>query len=560
MAGVLIVIAAWLAFGQRWISPAWVAAPAAALAGLVFVHGGIAARRQAASRAGEFYSAGLARRENRWQGRGDGGAGFQEPGHIYAADLDLFGPGSLFELLNTTRTRAGAACLASWLLDPADVNRLGERQASVEQLAPLLDLRERIALLGQNVRAAMDAGQMQRWLQRPEVPLPPWAPAAATLLGTATIGSLIAFLAGWIHPAPFLVCLLIELGWAVSIWPKVRQVLESMEAPARDLGLMSELLRTIEKEAVHQAALASLREKVATAGAPASERIARLGRLAMRLDWARNQVFAPVAALLLWHVHIAAAVERWRLDSSRAASGWLEAVAEFEALCALAGYRFENPSHCVAELRPGPPMLEAEALAHPLLDGRVAVTNDIRLGDGARLLVVSGSNMSGKSTLLRAIGLNAVLAWAGAPVCARSFRCSPVHVGASIRVVDSLQDGRSRFYAEITRLKQLADLAASGRPLLFLIDELLSGTNSHDRRIGAEAVLRSLLARQTIGVVTTHDLALAAIADALGPGARNVHFEDELRGGELHFDYRLRDGVVRRSNALDLMRGLGLVE
>jgi DNA mismatch repair ATPase MutS len=186
------------------------------------------------------------------------------------------------------------------------------------------------------------------------------------------------------------------------------------------------------------------------------------------------------------------------------------------------------------------------------------VRNDVRLDPNCRLLIVSGSNMSGKSTLLRAVGLNAVLAWAGAPVCARSLRVSPLAVGAAMRVQDSVLEGRSRFYAEITRIRQVVDLASGHRPLLFLLDEMLSGTNSHDRRIGAEAILRTLVSRGALGLVTTHDLALAEIADALAPHARNVHFEDHIENGRIAFDYLMRPGVVKRSNALELMRSVGL--
>jgi DNA mismatch repair ATPase MutS len=187
-----------------------------------------------------------------------------------------------------------------------------------------------------------------------------------------------------------------------------------------------------------------------------------------------------------------------------------------------------------------------------------AVRNDVQLGGGQRLLIVSGSNMSGKSTLLRSVGLCTAMAWAGAPVCARRLALSPLMVGASIRVNDSLLDGRSRFYAEITRLREIVKLASADRTVLFLIDELLSGTNSHDRRIGAAAVVRTLINRGAVGIITTHDLALANIANDLPGRAANVHFADTLRDGQLHFDYHLLPGVVERSNALDLMRSVGL--
>jgi len=186
------------------------------------------------------------------------------------------------------------------------------------------------------------------------------------------------------------------------------------------------------------------------------------------------------------------------------------------------------------------------------------VRNDVSLTAGLKVLVVSGSNMSGKSTLLRTVGINAVLALAGAPVRARSLRIAPLALGASIRILDSIQEGTSRFYAEITRLRKLVSLADGPIPLLFLLDELLHGTNSHDRRIGAEAVVRGLVQQGAIGLLTTHDLALAHIVDVLAPHAVNVHFEDHIENGRIAFDYTLRPGVVKKSNALELMRSIGL--
>ena len=185
------------------------------------------------------------------------------------------------------------------------------------------------------------------------------------------------------------------------------------------------------------------------------------------------------------------------------------------------------------------------------------VTNDVDLGAALQVFIVSGSNMSGKSTLLRSVGVAAVLGYAGGPVCARALTMSPMAIGASIRINDSLQEGSSRFYAEITRIRQILDLAAAG-PLLFLLDEILHGTNSHDRRIGAEGIVRRLVSSGGIGLVSTHDLALAQIADTLAPRATNVHFEDHLEEGKMVFDYTMRPGVVTKSNALALMRSVGI--
>jgi DNA mismatch repair ATPase MutS len=229
-----------------------------------------------------------------------------------------------------------------------------------------------------------------------------------------------------------------------------------------------------------------------------------------------------------------------------------------EALSALASYAYEHPDDPFPEFTGDTPWFDGQALGHPLLPEIRSVRNDVRLGAGLRVLIVSGSNMSGKSTLLRTVGTNTVLAMAGAPVRARSLRLSPLAVGASIRVMDSIQGGSSRFYAEITRLRHLVDMTRGPLPLLFLLDELLHGTNSHDRRIGAEAVVRTLVDRGAIGLITTHDLALVHIAEALAPRGANVHFEDHLENGRISFDYRMREGVVEKSNALELMRSIGL--
>jgi DNA mismatch repair ATPase MutS len=279
-----------------------------------------------------------------------------------------------------------------------------------------------------------------------------------------------------------------------------------------------------------------------------------------RHDWQHNQFFAPFGAAVLWGTQCAWAVEAWRGRHGAHVPEWLQVVGEVEALAALGTYAFEHPADPFPELVEGGavPCFEAEALGHPLIPEARLVANDLRIGPRCQLLVVSGSNMSGKSTLLRAVGANAVLAFAGAPVRSGRLRLSPVAIGATLRVQDSLQAGRSRFYAEITRVREVADLASGGRPVLFLFDELFHGTNSHDRVAGAEAVLGRFLDHGAIGLVTTHDLALAAVADRLAPRASNVHFEDRFEGGEIQFDYRLRPGPVARSNALALMHAVGL--
>jgi len=294
-----------------------------------------------------------------------------------------------------------------------------------------------------------------------------------------------------------------------------------------------------------------------TDGQPPSLRIRKLRRLMGFLESRRNLLIRAVDPVILWSLQSALAVEAWRKAYGPAVRRWVEVAAEIEALTALAGYAYEHSGDPFPELSETGTCFEAEGLAHPLLPEDRGVRNDLRLGPDLSLMVVSGSNMSGKSTLLRAVGTNAVLAQCGAPVRARRLRLSPLTVAACIRIQDSLQDGTSRFYTEIRRIRHIVELATAAPPVLFLLDELLQTTNSHDRRIGAEAIAAALTRRGAVGLLTTQDLALAEIVDRLGSAA-NVHFEDRLENGRLSFDYRLRHGVVTRSNALDLMRSVGL--
>ncbi|BDG06265.1 MutS-related protein [Anaeromyxobacter oryzae] len=546
-----------LAWGARALSAWWLLAPAVAFAVLAVRHDRVFRAREQARRAVAFHEAALARIDGRFAGRGVSGERFADPGHPYAADLDLFGAGGLFELLCAARTGPGEERLAAWLLAPAAADVVRARQRAVAALAPRLDLREDLAVLGDDVRAGVDAATLAAW-GTGRGGLPPHVVPIALVLAGAGVAALWGWLAG--HGAlPLVAVLLLAWGFRRTVQAPVARVLGALGRPAAELQVLALLLARLEREPLDEPRLAELQARL-RAPAPASTRIATLVRIAMRIEWAHNQLFAPVAFLLQWTPLHAALVERWRSANGAAVAGWLDAVAELEALSSLAGHAYEQAGTTFPEvLDLGPDRgasIAGEALRHPLL--RAAVPNDVTLGGaGPRVLLVSGSNMSGKSTYLRTIGVNVVLALAGAKVHAARLALTPVHAGATLRIQDSLQAGKSRFYAEITRLKELADLAAGPFPLLFLLDEILHGTNSHDRRIGAEAIVRGLLDRGAIGLVTTHDLALTELAGA-GAVLANAHFEDQVRDGEIAFDYRLRPGVVQHSNALALMRAVGL--
>jgi hypothetical protein len=546
------------AFWAERIAASWLVIPVVAFVALVVWHRRVSVARRRAERAVAFYERGLARLDNRWMGKGEPGVRFLDEHHPNALDLDLFGTGSLYELLCTARTRKGEDTLAAWLLAPATPEEVRGRQAGVAELRPRLDLREEFALLGADLPAGVDLAALVAWGAAPSILPGGWPRIVAAVLPACTLAALAGWWAFGMGPIPFLVSLSIQGGFALWLMRRVHRVVGPVERTAQNIALFSGVLACLERERFESPRLRALRETLATSGVPPSRRIAQLGRLADWLEAQHSQFFALFAPLLLWTTQLAFAVEAWRTAAGPAIGRWLEAVGEFEALCALAAFAYENPLDPFPEIVPEGPFFAGEGLGHPLLPVAQCVRNDVNLGGDLRLLVVSGSNMSGKSTLLRTVGINTVLALAGAPVRAHRLRLSTLVVGATLRIQDSLQAGRSRFYAEITRVRQLLDMAKGSPPLVFLLDEFLQGTNSHDRRLGAEVVLRTFLACGAIGLITTHDLALAEIANRLAPRAANVHFEDLLEDGKLLFDYRMRPGVVTTSNALALMRLVGI--
>jgi hypothetical protein len=559
-AGLAAVVVAFFVFGEVWISVWWLLLPLGIFAGLVVVHARVVERLERSQRAIQFYERGLARLADRWMGGGETGERFRNPNHLYSEDLDLFGKGSLFELLSIARTRAGEDFLAGWLLAPASQDAVAARQQAVQELGPMLDLREDLAVLGATVHSGLDPDAAARWGEAPEVVFPFGTRWIAPLFVAALLILFALYMASILTRTPVLAVLLLEMGYAFFVvGSPTSRVSDAVDSPSHDLELLARLLQRLEHEAFRAPLLQQLHARSKAGGQQASTQIAHLGRLVARLDWTENAIFGPIAFALLWTAQVAMAIERWRRVSGRHVREWIDTAGEFEALCSLANYSYEHPSDVFPELMDiTGGWFEAEALAHPLMPDAHAIRNDVRLGGETRLWIVSGSNMSGKSTLLRTIGINTALAWAGAPVRAARLRISPLSLGASIRIQDSLQDGRSRFYAEITRLREIVALTSGARPLLFLLDELLSGTNSHDRQIGAAGIVQALIDHGALGLITTHDLALAHIAETLPGRAINVHFADTIQNGELHFDYRLQPGVVERSNALDLMRSVGL--
>jgi hypothetical protein len=562
----------WLALANGF-SILWVLLPAAAFGVLMMAHARLLRRLERRRRAIAYFERAMSRLAGEWEGHGEAGDGYLDPAHPYARDLDLFGRGSLFELLSSARTRIGEATLAKWLLAPEMPDTVRARQAAVDELRGELGLREDLAVLAEDARTGVDPVALARWgeaaprLAGTRLRASIWALRLFGVVGLAAGTASMIAAAGFIRePALlqvsgrdlFLLALAVNGIFYYSQRAAIETVVSAVDEASHELRLLGEVLGLLESRPFRSPLLAALRTSLQSEGAPPSARLARLRRVMDYLDSRENVFVRLLEPFVLWTAYWAIQTEEWRKHSGPAVRRWLEATGEIEALSSIAGYAFEHAGDPFPAFTVDGPRFEAEDIAHPLIPAARVVANDVAIGGELRVIIVSGSNMSGKSTMLRTIGVNAVLAQMGAPVRARSMTLSPLAVGASIRIGDSLREGVSRFYAEILRLRQILDLASGPLPALFLIDEFMHGTNSHDRRIGAEAMVRGLVDRGAVGFITTHDLALAGIADELGAKAANVHFEDHVENGEIRFDYRMRPGVVRKSNALELMRGIGL--
>jgi hypothetical protein len=525
---------------------------------LVLVHGWVADRLQQARLATQYWERCLRRLADRWAGEGTAGDRYVDDAHLYASDLDLFGRGSLFELLCQARTRLGEDTLAKWLCLPAASEVVRRRQQAVSELASHVDLRERLAILDAEVRDDLDQNRLMEWAAEPAQPISGAVRLATVVLALGSVAALVV-LAGWDILFPFAFMLIVQGLVAISHGRHIRRLAQTADEAASGLAILSQVLAIIEEQRFASPLLADIRRRLDTRGVPPSQQIKRLERLMGYLNNSlRNQFFAIIAFVLGLPVHLVHAIEVWRADVGQHILDWLRAVGEFEALACLAGFAHERPDDPFPEILDTGSRFEATAIGHPLIPKTQCVSNDVALDERTRLILISGSNMSGKSTMLRTIGTNLVLAQAGAPVRAQRLATSSFRLGTAMRIHDSLQSGESLFYAAVSRLKAIVDLPADGSPLLFLFDEILQGTNSHDRLLGSEGVLRALVNRGALGLVTTHDLALTEMVDRLDSKAVNFHFEDSLVDGKMTFDYRIRPGIVQKSNALEIMRLMGL--
>ena len=548
---------AYLSFSKHFFPASWLIILIAAYLSLALWHELILRAKTRAATAADYYRRGIARIEDRWAGTGQTGDRFRTGDHVYAEDLDLFGKGSLFELLSTARLPMGENRLADWLRRPSSKSVVLARQELVAELRHKLNLRETIAVTGESLRARLDPESLVGWAEQPPgMPRKAWRVIAFALAVAAVVAGVYYFLRSVVWPLLFVLAL--EGLLRQQLRKKATVILDAVACNAEGVVLFANILELLEKESFASPQLQSLCAPLKEGSKPASQVIRGLARIVYWID-ARHSLLAHLVDLpFLYTLQVAFAAEAWCGRWGSRMRAWVNVAAEMEALLSLAAYSFEHPADPFPEFaEDSSGAFIGEELGHPLVPNARCVRNSVRLDSETRVLLVSGSNMSGKSTLLRTIGVNAVLAMTGAPIRGKSLRLSPLKIGTSIRRIDSLQEGRSGFYTEILQIRRVFELSDDSAPLLFLFDELLEGTNSKDRRMGAEGLLKALLQQRAIGVVTTHDLALTGITASRDGLVRNMHFEDQVKDGKMVFDYKLREGVIVKSNALELMRLMG---
>ena len=554
------LVVVWGVFAKHFLTAHWLAAPVVIYIALAFWHGRVLRAKGRAETAAEFYRKGMARIEDRWAGTGQSGERFKDANHVYAEDLDLFGRGCLFELISTARLPMGENRLAEWMREGSGVAEILERQKLIEELRGKLDLREDLAVAGEELRARLNPESLVEWAEgKPSMPGSVWRAVAALLAIGAAVGMMYWVETGviWL----FMGVLAVESVVLAWLWRKAHALMEEVDCNAEGVLLFSEILERFEREAFTSPRLKAFTKELKNGEEAASTAIRRFARIVNWIDGADSLLARMCELPFLYSVQVGMAADAWRRRCGAKMRRWAALTGEMEALLSLAGYAYEHPADPFPEFvaaEEGLGFLDGEELGHPLLAAEKCVRNSARLDSKTRVLLVSGSNMSGKSTFLRVVGINTVLAMMGAPIRGKRLRLSPLRIGTRIRSTDSLQEGRSSFYTEILHIRKVFDAANGVVPMVFLFDELLEGTNSKDRRIGAEGLIQGLLKRRAIGIVTTHDLALTEIAAAVGNVLRNMHFEDQVVDGKMRFDYKLREGVVEKSNALELMRLIGL--
>lgn len=489
------------------------------------------------------------------------GAAYLPKEHPYAADMDILGHASLFQFMNRTVSEPGAGKLAGWLLNAADASTILKRQEAVKELKEKMSFRQNLQAFGKEYPITdISVQRLQAWLnEKPAFPENSHWKWLRFLLPAIAITICIGTIADWFPMNVFYLALVVFGSIAFQLNKKIAPVHDQLSKMAAQLETLSISIRSIEEEKFQSPLLKSLQADFLAGDKKASASIRSLHKTLDRLDLRYNMVLSvPLELMLLWSLQQVLALEQWKKQESVRVASWLNSLAEMEALNSIATIHFNQTDWVFPQLKENYFSMEARSLGHPLITEKKRVNNDVSIQHKGELMLITGSNMAGKSTFLRSTGVNLVLAMAGAPVCATHFSFTPVQLISSMRIADNLEESTSTFYAELKKLKSIIDRVNAGEKLFIVLDEILRGTNSHDRHTGSDALIRQLIRHQAAGMIATHDLALADIQQSFPQNILNHHFDVQVSGEELYFDYKLKPGVCQSMNASILMRKIGI--
>lgn len=489
------------------------------------------------------------------------GARFQPAVHDYAGDLDIFGKASLYQYINRTSSEQGQATLAAWLLSPAKAEELPGRQEAIRELAEKTIWRQQLQADGRKDRITNHTEKkITDWLRENENPVthPSWA-WLRYLLPALSMGSVLFYsfdaIGAPLFSALIFFFFVFSLYTSKLVMPSYRQ----LNKIANEVDTLSGSIAGVEKENFQSPFLQIRQSVFRQPQGTASKTLRSLKKIIDRLDYRLNPiVFIPLNTLVFWDIQQAFALEKWKKENKEPIKGWFSTLAEFESLASLGTLYFNHPAWVFPEWVDGDGILISEGLGHPLIDRNKRKTSDFSTNGPGKISLITGSNMAGKSTFLRSVGVNIVLAMAGAPVCARHLKLSHLKVISSMRVSDNLEESTSTFYAELKKLKYIIGAVNRKEKVILLLDEILRGTNSADRHAGSTALIRQLIRQDAVALVATHDLELAKMEDQYREHIDNYHFDVQVEGEELYFDYTLKKGVCQSMNASLLMKKIGI--
>lgn len=493
----------------------------------------------------------------------DGGKEFTNPAHRYSFDLDLFGKHSLFQAMNRTCTSFGKNKLAAWLQNHLESkDEIMQRQEATKELAAYLDFRETFRITGLIYKGATsDRKEIKEWTEAaPYFSQRRWSRPLLWLVPALNLLTLLLGLAGIISISWFGAVFTTFVIGSFGLVRPVSHLQRAYDKKLRILSVYAELISLIEHQEMRAPLLKQLKAELGTNGMSTTAILKNLSRELDKLDLRNNQLlYFLLEGSLFWQLRQVMRIEQWRHDYGKYLLHWLDVLGEIDALCSVATFAYNHPTYTYPSIAEKPFVFHAKDMGHPLMPARQCITNDACIPSRPFFVIITGANMAGKSTYLRTIGVNYILACTGSPVCCSYLDIYPAKLVTSLRTSDSLTDNESYFFAELKRLKQMIDRLNSGEELFIILDEILKGTNSMDKQKGSFALVSQLMELKANGIIATHDLLLGKLIEHFPDEIRNCCFEADITNDELTFSYKLREGVAQNMNACFLMKKMGLI-